>query len=409
MTRNPPTCRSANGKRNPLERNFPFSRVDRWKNAAVFGLLYRMKKTSHVFEFLKEPVGESPVGICVLVGKERFLKTLAMNHFRGQDADDGTGRGDEDTDDSSFTISRFDGPSAQWSDVHDELSTRSLFGGGGPRIVFVDDADKFVSANRDRLEKYADGQGGTGLLVLVVDTWLKTTKLAKLVASKGVTVDCGPPLKSAKSKSADPTQVIQWLIERAKSSYGFDLPKQAGQLLFDLTECEFGRMDQELQKLALFADAKGKVSMEICKQMIGGWRTRTTWDAIEAALAGDSGRALDLLDLIFRGGEVPLAIFGSIAWSLRRYGNATEDVLRQVRSGRRPSMQTAIKDAGLGGWGGANAEAELKQVGSGRAKQIHQWLLETDIQLKRSHSDEKRGRLAIEKLFVKMSKELAIK
>lgn len=359
-----------------------------------------MKTISHVFEFLETPLRECPAGMCVLSGKERFLKTLAMKHLTGNEPSG-------DSSQAEFTVSRFEGPSASWSDVHDELSTRSLFGGGGPRIVIVDEADKFVTANRDRLEKYADGIGGTGLLVLVVDTWLKTTKLAKLVAKKAFQVDCGPPKKSAKSKTADPTQVCSWLISRAKTMYGFQLPKQGAQLLFDLTECEFGRMDQELQKLALFVDDKGNVSMETCKQTIGGWRTRTTWDAIEAALTGDAGKSLDLLDLIFRGGEKPLAVFGSISWSLRRYGAATEDVLRQMRAGRRPNMQSAIKSAGLGGWGGGNAEAELKQIGSGRAKKINQWLLETDIQLKRSHSDERRGRLAIEKLFVRMAKELA--
>lgn len=354
-----------------------------------------MQNNSHVFEFLDAPVGELPVGLCVLYGKERFLKTLALKHLTGGDSGD-----------AEFSVVKLDGPQAVWSDVNDELSTKSLFGGDGPTIVIVDDADKFVSANRARLEEFAAGSGGCGLLVLVVDNWLKTTKLYKLANKNAFQIDCGPPKKSARSKSADPSQVCSWLIARAKNKYDYTLPKQGAQLLFDLTECEFGRMDQELQKLALFAES-GKVTMEICKQMVGGWRTRTTWEAIEAALSGDTGKALDLLDLIFRGGEPPIAVFGSIAWSLRRYGNATETVLRQVRSGQKPSMSAAMKEAGLGSWGGGNPEAELKQLGSGRAKQIHQWLLETDIQLKRSHSDERRGRLAIEKLFLRMAKGLA--
>ncbi|MEL7497223.1 MAG: DNA polymerase III subunit delta [Planctomycetota bacterium] len=356
-----------------------------------------METSSHVFDFLKQPVAELPVGMLVLTGKERFLKTLALKHLVGESNSD---------DNSEFSVVRMEGPTASWTDVHDELSTRSLFGGDGPQIVIVDDADKFVTANRDRLEDYAKGTGGTGLLVMLVDLWTKSTRLAKLVAQHAHQVDCGPPKKSARSKSADPTQVKAWLIDRANTEYGYALPKQAAQLLFDLTECEFGRMDQELQKIALFAE-NGKVTLETCKQMVGGWRTRTTWEAIESALNGDAGKALDLLDLIFRGGEPPIAVFGSIAWSLRRYGNATEEVLRQLRTGQRPNMKTAIKQAGLGSWGGGDAEAELKQVGSTRAKQIHQWLLETDVQLKRSHSTETRGRLAIEKLFVRMAKELA--
>lgn len=357
-----------------------------------------MSQALHVFNFLNQPVGEIEPGTLVLFGKERFLKTLALRHLLGQD--------DSDESESEFSTARLEGNSASWADVHDELSMRSLFGGGGTRLVVLDDADKFVTANRMSLEKFAAGSGGTGLLILLVDNWLKTTKLAKLVAKHGTLIDCGPPKKSARSKSADPAQVKKWLIQRAKEQYGYSLPAPGAQLLFDLTECEFGRMDQEMQKIALFAE-NGKVSVETCKQMVGGWRTRTTWEAIEAALMGNAGQALDLLDLIFRGGDPPIAVFGSVAWSLRRYANATEGVLRQLRQGEKPNMASAIKAAGLGGWGGGNAEAELKQLGSTRARQLHQWLLETDVQLKRSHSHESRGRLAIEKLFVRMAKELS--
>lgn len=358
-----------------------------------------MATSQHVFEFLNKPVGNLPVGMCVLFGSERFLKTLAIKHLTGAD---------QPTNDANaeYSITKFDSGSATWSDVHDELSTRSLFGGDGPRIVIVDDADKFVSENRDRLESFAEGSGGTGLMVLVVDSWAKSTKLYKRVEKNGVQIDCGPPKKSARSKTADPAKVNQWLVSRAKSNHQFSLPKQGAQLLFDLTECEFGRMEQELSKIALFADDKGNVPIETIKQVVGGWRTRTMWDAVDAALSGDAGKALDLLDLIFRGGEHPLALFGSLSWSLRRYANATEEVLRQMRSGRKPNMQAALKSSGLGGWGGENAEAHLKQIGSGRAKQLSQWLLEADLQLKRSHAHESRGRLVLEKLFVKLAKEL---
>jgi len=355
-----------------------------------------MDSKQHVFDFLAKPVGQTPVGVCVLHGSERFLKTLAMKHLTGADAEDS----------AELSVTKFDATNSKWADIYDELSTRSLFGGDGIRIVIVDDADKFVSENRDRLEKFAEGQGGSGLMVLVVNSWLKTTKLYKRVDKNGLQIDCGPPKKSAKSKTADPTKVSSWLIDRAKQVHGFELPKQGAQLLFDLTECEFGRMEQELSKIALFADDKGKVPMPTIKQVVGGWRTRTMWDAVDAALAGDAGKALDLLDLIFRGGEHPLALFGSLAWSLRRYANATEEVLRQMRSGRKPNLPAALKTAGLGGWGADKAPDQLKQIGSARAKQISQWLLEADLQLKRSHSHESRGRLVIEKLFLRLAKEL---
>ena len=51
-------------------------------------------------------------------------------------------------------MATFDGGKIEWRDVYDELSTQSLFGGGGPRLVMVDPADDFITRNRDRLEDY---------------------------------------------------------------------------------------------------------------------------------------------------------------------------------------------------------------------------------------------------------------
>ena len=41
-----------------------------------------------------------------------------------------------------------------WRDVADELATVSLFGGGGPRLVILERADSFVSADRTKLEDH---------------------------------------------------------------------------------------------------------------------------------------------------------------------------------------------------------------------------------------------------------------
>eukprot|EP01048_Picozoa_sp_COSAG05_P019081 COSAG05_NODE_2913_length_2513_cov_1.668600_3_plen_98_part_01 len=96
-----------------------------------------------------------------------------------------------------------------------------------------------------------------------------------------------------------------------------------GQMLVDLTSNEFGRMDQELQKLSLFADSKGKVSQETIKKVVGGWRARTMWDAVDAAADGDAKRAVTLLDQLLRSGEHPLGLFGQLSWSLRRYSTTS--------------------------------------------------------------------------------------
>ncbi|MEM9940421.1 MAG: DNA polymerase III subunit delta [Planctomycetota bacterium] len=360
-----------------------------------------MKGTIHVFDLLNQHGTDLPQGICALFGSERFLKLLALNHLISLAAD-----GEED-----FSETRFEGESASWADVIDEISTRSLFGGDGPRVVVVDHADKFVKLNRERLEDFVNQNSSSGLLILLVDTWASNTRLYKAIDKKACQVRCEAPTKSSRSKKADPQKISKWLIQRAKSEYDFVLPSAAAMLLIDATESEFGRMDQELQKLALYADDSGKIEMDTIKSIVGGWRARTMWEAIDAAVSGNAGKALELLDQLIRSGEHPLALFGQLSWSLRRYSVAADIVFRQVRNGTRPDMGAAAKQAGFQSWNGEieKSQANLKQLGRERANKISSWLVESDFQLKRSHSQNDRGRLVLENLIVKMAKELAPK
>ena len=157
--------------------------------------------TKHVFEFLAEPLSEVPGGVCAVFGGERFLKKLAVSHLVRC-------AGKEDPD---FAASHFDSDSARWTDIHDELATRTLFGGDGPRIVVVDHADGFVKENRERLEDY-QASGGTGLLVLIVDSWASNTRLYKAINKSGMQIKCDPPTASARSRQRDEKQVQDWLI-----------------------------------------------------------------------------------------------------------------------------------------------------------------------------------------------------
>jgi DNA polymerase-3 subunit delta len=353
--------------------------------------------TAHVFDLLDSPIATAPTGVCAVFGGERFLKKLAVDFLVRE-----IGGADED-----FAASQYDSDTAEWADVHDELSTRTLFGGDGPRIVVVDHADKFVKDNRDRLEDYVGASSDTGLLILIVESWASNTKLFKKIDKSGLQVRCDAPTKSARSKQRDEKKTADWLVDRANSVYEFKLPVGGAQMLIELTDCEFGRMDQELQKLALYAE-QGKIDPAIIKQVVGGWRTRTMWEAIDAAAEGEAGRALELLDQLLRSGEHPLALFGQLSWSLRRYATATEIVMRQLRNGKKANLPGAVQEAGFRAWGGEidAAQSRIRQLGRDRAGQMLDWLLEADLALKRSHSKEGRGRMVLEKLFVKMAKEL---
>ena len=358
-----------------------------------------MSNTHHIFDFLEQPATAALRSVCVLFGDEPFLKQLGCEQLRRQLLGD---------DAEEMPVAVFAGEEVRWRDLLDELSTVSLFGGSGAkRVVIVEDADAFVSQHRPQLEDYVAKPRHTSTLVLEVDAWPGNTKLYKAVDQVGLQVDCRPPeIARGKSKVPDEVRVKQWLMAWGKSRHNLLLEARAAQLLLELVGPIFGMLDQDLAKLALFVPAGGKITSEMVRDIVGGWRTKSAWDMIAAAAQGNTAEALLQLDHILQAGDHPLAIFGQIAWSLRRYNAAVRVHEAAERMGKRPTLRDSLLAAGFNDWPQGTlktAEDSLKQLGRERAGKFYRWLLDIDLSLKGSHSQNDRARFALEHLFLKMS------
>lgn len=364
-----------------------------------------MPNTHHVFEFLDSPVALGDIAVCAVFGGERFLKTMAIKQLEQL----ATSQQSKDQD-SEFSVARLDGNEADWADVMDELCTASLFGGSGPKLVVIDRADDFVKKYRDRLEDFVAKPRGNGVLSIVVGTWAKNTRLYKAIDKSGLQIQCDAPTK-ARSKNPDQSKVAKWIVTRAKKLHGFKLASVSADLIVELTDCDFGRIEQELCKLALYVeDPKQELQPEKVGEVVGGWRTRTMWNAIDAATDGNAAYSLQLLDQLLKSGEHPLALFGQLSWSLRRYGEVFDLVERERLHGKRLDMKAVLKKAGFRSWGGEldTAGSRMKHLGRKRAAALNQKLLSADLALKGTHSREERGRLILEELFVWLAADKSV-
>jgi DNA polymerase-3 subunit delta len=181
-----------------------------------------MSNTLHVFDYLASRKSAAPP-IGVVFGSDAFLKKLAIDKLRR------AALGDDDTPYGVVA-----GESAKWRDVHDELATVGLFG-SGRRLVIVEEADSFVSANRAALEDYVARPAGGATLILEADTWAATTRLYRQVDETGLQIDCRPPEATVgKRKALDEKRIIAWLSERAASVHDARLSPEGGQLLLEL-------------------------------------------------------------------------------------------------------------------------------------------------------------------------------
>lgn len=314
-------------------------------------------------EFLSSPPTGPVPAVCVVFGEEAFFKREVLRTVREQVlAREG----------AEFSLERFSGPQADWQAVAEGLFTLPMFT-RERRLVLVEEADSFVTRYRTELEAYVGHPCSSSVLVLEVKSWLSTTRLAKAVAQTGWTVDCSP-LK--------PAQIPYWLRQWAMKNYRIRLDPNAASLLVEWAGTALGLLDQELQKLALVVGPDGLVLPEHVEQYTGSWRTKTIWDILDAALAGNLTEALVQLDRLLLAGETPVGLLAALNASLRRFAAATKRILDAEATGQRLSLREALQLSGVSGYFLGKAEKQLRQLSRARGTQLYRWLLEADLAVK---------------------------
>jgi DNA polymerase-3 subunit delta len=340
-------------------------------------------------------LGDAPLEatpFVVLVGDEGFLKHEArralVERLGGPEAKD--------------SVELLDGD-AELRDVFDALSARSLFG-GELRIAVVEDADDLVKRRRAELEDYVAKPFSETTLVLEVSSWPGNTRLAKAAAEVGLAIACRTPDRGAELTAFN-RQLKAWLIAVAKRDWQCELAAPAVDLLIELLPSEAGVLYQEVARLALLGD--GRIDANLVRQHVGGWRTRQTWDMIDAAADGRAPDALAQLDRLLAAGEEPHALLPQMASTLRRFALAVRLVQRGERRKAPVQLRAALQQAGVLPFKLGDAERQLRQIGRPRARQLYRWLLDADLAIKGHNSTKTGARREIEALILKLSREAA--
>ncbi len=341
-----------------------------------------MAKSLHAVDYLAAVEKHPPRPVCALVGDEAFFQRQALLELR--DAVLGT-------EESDFSYTAFEGRKAEFRDVLEELSTVAMFG-GDCRMVVVEEADDFVTRYRQQLEDYVAKPARSGVFVLLLKSLPSNTRLAKAVAADGLIVDCSAPRGAA---------LPRWLTAWAQQFHRFKLAQSAAEMLVEMIGPEVGLLDQELAKLALTAGPNGKITAETVSQSVGGWRAKTAWEMLDAALDGKAAKALSQLDRLLAAGEQPIGVLGQISASLRRFAAATQLIVRATESGHRMALPAALEQAGVRSFVVKKAEHQLRHLGRQRALMIYDWLLAADLDLKGASALP--PRLILERLIARLA------
>jgi DNA polymerase III delta subunit len=228
--------------------------------------------------------------VLVLAGEELFLRNQHLADIRTQLF------GNEDP---GMGLVRLD-PSTLGGDalaiVLDEVRTGSMF--SSKKLVVVDLADPLLKkadadlpdgrlTNREMLESYLESPADAATLVLVFNSWLKTTRLHKALDKAGAIRWC-EPIKEQ--------QVHGWITRRAKEGYGKAIDAPAAGRLADLIGPDLQRLDNELAKLSLYQPDAPSISAQAVDALVGFQHEQQIWDLITALAARDAPAALKKID-----------------------------------------------------------------------------------------------------------------
>jgi len=296
----------------------------------------------------------SPFGVVAIVGGDALLRREAI----GQRMSAWPGGRDP------HGWTRVSGESAELAEVLDEVRTPSLL--SAFRIVVVDDADDFISRNREAVEKYCSAPSETGCLVLVCDSLPKSTRLHKILASKDSVVVCEAPRGRA---------LVGWIQHRAKEQYGKVVGGAVAERLMDYLGDSTGSLDSELSKLAAYIGERNEITVADVGELTGQRREEKVFAVMDAMASGDAATALRHWEQVLATDRsAPARAVAGLAWSVRQLLQAQ----RQHRAGEADLWSLARRmftDPAV-------LERRLKNLDEKKLREMQKDLLEIDVATK---------------------------
>lgn len=246
------------------------------------------------------------VRIAILHGPDRFRQDQAIQELKAAlEAEHGA---------DGYSVVRFDGNEGQRivPDVMDECRSMSLM--GGHKLVVVDNAENVLKADEDEedgkpaavakgrrsgpspksarevFEDYAKEPSPSATLVLRAGAWRpgKLDKAVEALGEQGAKIRCEPP---------NEFDAMKWAIDHCKARHGCAIQKDAAEALVQAVGANIGRIDSELEKLAVAAGGKGEpITLEHVESLTEYTRAEEkAWGIQDTLVSGDAAASLRAL------------------------------------------------------------------------------------------------------------------
>jgi DNA polymerase III delta subunit len=237
---------------------------------------------------------------------------------------------------------------------------------------------------REVLENYAADASSSATLVLRAATW-RPGNLDKAVNAIGAVIKCEPMGEA---------EAVAWAQKRAKEAHRTSIDAKAAGALIEACGTELGRIDTELEKLALAAGGEGApITAALVEQMTGVTREDEFWTIQDALLSGQGVAYTlgELRQLVEVSRHDPVAI----TWSYMEAARRVHLAAAAVKQGT--AIRSLTKPLKIWGFGPdfdrkvQMLEAAGKSLGPTRAAKLFEAAVKTDAANKSSNGEPMRN------------------
>jgi DNA polymerase III subunit delta len=178
-------------------------------------------------------------------------------------------------------------------------------------------------------------------------------------------------------------ELIRWIIQHARMEGG-NMSEGAARSLKERTGNDLNRLIGEIHKLVCYAQGRtiqpGDVEKAASRSLEAG-----VFPMVDACLRGDIGKAMEMLDTLFRQGESPQAVTGAVAGRLR-------DILRaKVLLEKGMTRQQVIATLGGSEYATRKAMDESARHSSMQLTRALKRLAEMDFAVKTGRAQQRTG------------------
>jgi len=249
---------------------------------------------------------ESIAPVYLVVGEEDFLRRKAVAAIVA------TVAGDEE-EDPGMALVRLDGAITTLAAVIDEARSLPLFllagAEGRPvRVVLVSPYEA-TADDADLLEEYLQDPVEATCIVFEARKLDARRATAKLLNKHATKVQCDPPDRES--------DVRRW-IENSVSARGFEISRDAVTYLLEMIGLDLQQLNQELDKVELFAAGGKRLEARDLEQLLGRSREHSVFELTDALIESRAEDALRVLNRLLDDGEEPVRVLAMVSWVIRQ-------------------------------------------------------------------------------------------